>query len=73
MTSFCIIDIKLIRGPADLYLLEAMINPRWVPWSLISPDIYNFFARTTACEITRLAGNGPQEVLVFFRVIRYTT
>ena len=40
------------RGPEEvLYLFEVITNPRWLPWILIGQDIFNFFSRTTACEI----------------------
>jgi hypothetical protein len=44
------------RGPEEvLYLFEAIRNPRWLSWPLIGQDIFNFFSRTSACEVDRLA------------------
>jgi len=62
------------RGSEEvLYLFEVFRNPRCQPSPLIHPDIFNFFSRTTTtCEVTRLARNVPQEVLLHFRVIWYT-
>ena len=46
-----------------LLLLVAMLNPRWLLWLLIALDIFYFFFRTTAYEVTNLARNVPQEVV----------
>ena len=42
-----------------LYLSEAIKNLRWLLWSLIGRDSFNFFSRTTGCEITKLTRNVP--------------
>ena len=44
-----------------LYLFEAIRNPRWLSWPLI--DVIDFFSRTIACEVIRLARNAPLEVI----------
>ena len=48
----------LPRGPEEVLLLFVAIgNPRWPPWTLIVWDIFDFFSRTTACTITKVAIN----------------
>jgi hypothetical protein len=46
-----------------LLLLVAIRNPRWWLWSLIALEIFYFFFRTTAYEVTNLARNMPQKVV----------
>ena len=48
-------------------------NPRWLPWTLIDWDIFDFFSTTSALRITKFATNcsfyGPEEVLLLFVLI----
>ena len=48
-------------------------NPRWLPWTVIGWDIFDFFSRTIALRITKFATNcsfyGPEEVLLLFVLI----
>ena len=47
-------------GPEEVLLLFVAIGfPRWPPWTLIGWDIFDFFSRTTAGTITKLAINVP--------------
>lgn len=46
-----------------LLLSVAILNPRWLLWLLIALDIFYFFLRTTAYEVTNLARKVPQEVV----------
>ena len=54
-----ILDMQMSKLPMISGYVEAITNPRWLLWSLIGRDIFNFFSRTTGCEVTRLAKNVP--------------
>jgi len=40
-----------------LLLFRAILNPRWLPWSLICCEIIDFLLWTTAWQVTKLSRN----------------
>jgi hypothetical protein len=48
-------DEPIIKCHIHIYKMSPTTVNRWLPWSLIGQDIFNFFSRTSACEVGNLA------------------